>query len=96
MAERAGLFYASDTTSNWDLKENSFDWFLWSQLEMRKRLAGDMNGRRCSAQLTLSDLVDLRITFLSTTLEATSLHEAHHTYHHSRSTSTHHVITIAG
>ncbi|KFY78179.1 hypothetical protein V499_02615 [Pseudogymnoascus sp. VKM F-103] len=39
MAERAGLFYASDTPSHWDLKESSFDWFQWSQLEMRKRLA---------------------------------------------------------
>ncbi|KFY34486.1 hypothetical protein V494_06721 [Pseudogymnoascus sp. VKM F-4513 (FW-928)] len=39
MAERAGLFYNGDTTNQWNLNDNSFDWHLWSQLEMRKRLA---------------------------------------------------------
>ncbi|KFY87816.1 hypothetical protein V498_07018 [Pseudogymnoascus sp. VKM F-4517 (FW-2822)] len=38
MAERAGLFYTSDAVSHWD-SEISFDWMIWSQLEMRKRLA---------------------------------------------------------
>ncbi|KFY57793.1 hypothetical protein V496_06340 [Pseudogymnoascus sp. VKM F-4515 (FW-2607)] len=38
MAERAGLFYTSDAVSHWD-SESSFDWMIWSQLEMRKRLA---------------------------------------------------------
>ncbi|KAI5786450.1 hypothetical protein DFH27DRAFT_259364 [Peziza echinospora] len=39
MAERAGLFHASNQISYSDLDVNSFDWLLWSQLETRKRLA---------------------------------------------------------
>ncbi|KAK9364431.1 hypothetical protein V1509DRAFT_643697 [Lipomyces kononenkoae] len=39
MADRAGLFCASDEINHWDLNESSFDWHIWSELEMRKRLA---------------------------------------------------------